>query len=338
MFTPQDTPTSTPHVQRLPAARRQATMAELVAQGLERSAKSLPPMLFYDARGSELFEQICRLEAYYVTRTERALLAEHADALTRRLEPAVTVAELGSGSSEKTDLVLEALLGTREHLRYVPVDISAAALEAAAERLVARFPRLEVRGLCAEYQDGVQHLARLDADQHLVLFLGSNIGNFEADEAAAFLNRLARAMRPQDRLLLGVDMVKDRAILERAYDDPEGVTAAFNLNMLAHLNHALGANFDLAAFRHEAFFNARASRVEMHLVSTKAQDVHVAALGRSFHFEEGESIHTENSHKYTPEALEGLIAAGGWRTLERVTDEAGAFSLCLLAPRPEVLA
>ena len=309
-------------------------MSELVAEGLGGPNKSLPPMLFYDARGSALFERICRLDAYYVTRTERAILARHAEALTHRLEPAVTVAELGSGSSEKTDLVLSALLASRARLRYVPVDISAAALEGAAERLVAKFPGLEVRGLCAEYQDGVRHLAQLDADQHLVLFLGSNIGNFDVEGATDFLAALGRAMRPQDRLLLGVDMVKDRATLELAYDDPEGVTAAFNLNMLSHLNHALGADFDVARFRHRAFFDEARSRVEMHLVSTRAQRVHVTALGRTFDFAEGETIHTESSCKYSPAALDALVAAGGWRTLERVTDERGYFSLGLLAPSP----
>lgn len=336
MLTRQNTPCPASHVQRLPAAQRQASMAQLVAEGLRQPNKRLPPVLFYDARGSALFERICRLDAYYVTRTERALLAQHAAALVRRLHPAVTVAELGSGSSEKTDLVLEALLSTRARLRYVPVDISAAALEAAARRLTARFPALEVRGLAAEYQDGVRHLATLDADQHLVLFLGSNIGNFEVDGAERFLGELARAMRPQDRLLLGVDMAKDRATLERAYDDEEGVTAAFNLNMLAHINEALGADFDLEAFQHRAFFDPEASRVEMHLVSTRAQAVHVRALDETFHFAAGESIHTESSHKYTPEALARLVTAGGWRQVERVTDAAGAFSLCLLAPRREV--
>lgn len=322
-------------LEHLPMTRRAPSAAALIREGLSRPQKALPPLLLYDARGSALFEQICDLPEYYVTRTERALLARAAPEIAGRLSPEVTLGELGSGSSEKTALVIDALLAERRALRYLPVDISEAALREAAERLTRARPRLEVHGIVAEYRDGARRLAELYGGQHLTLFLGSNLGNFEQNEAQSFLRDIRRVMGPRDLLLLGVDMVKDRDVLERAYDDAQGVTAAFDLNLLAHLNARYGANFDLDAFRHRAVWVEDLRRIEMHLVSEKAQRVRIEAVDASFDFAAGEHIHTESSHKYTPESLDALTRAAGWSRVDRFVDDRGYFSLDVLAPAPD---
>lgn len=320
--------------ERLPDAARNASLADMVEEGFGRSPKMLSPFLLYDERGSALFERICQLDAYYPTRTERALLERHAGDIARHVGSEVTVAELGSGSSEKTAIVLQRLLADRDKLLYVPVDISESALSDAAERLTSDLPKLEIHAIAAEYFDGVRRLEETFAGPHLTLFLGSNIGNFDPAEAHDFLRELRAAMGPQDYLLLGVDLVKDVGVLERAYDDEEGVTAEFNKNGLRHLNAALDADFDVDAFEHRAVFVPDKSRIEMHLVSTRAQTVTIGELDRRYAFEAGEHIHTESSHKYTEAALDALFAETGWRLAERFLDDRRYFSLNLL--RPEV--
>jgi len=315
---------------------RAPSSAELVREGLSRPAKTLPAMLFYDARGSALFEQICALPEYYVTRTERSILEACAPQIAGRLRHDVTLGELGSGSGEKTEIVIDALLETRPQLRYLPVDISEAATRDAAARLTASRPRLSVHGIVAEYRDGARRLAELYGGQHLLLFLGSNLGNFDPHEAQAFLRSLRDAMNPRDLLLMGVDLVKDVEVLERAYDDPQGVTAEFDLNMLRHVNRAFDADFDLEAFSHRAVFDPEACRIEMHLVSQREQTVRVGALDARFHFAEGEVLHTESSYKYTPERLDALTGAAGWTRVDRFTDDRGWFALDLLTPSQEV--
>lgn len=319
-------------IDRLAAADRRASMAELVVEGLSKENKTLPPLLFYDTRGSELFEAICKQPEYYVTRTERALLARHAPEIANRFGKDVSVGELGSGSSDKTTLVLDALRQERPELWYFPVDISESALVDAAERLTARDAGLRVHAMAAEYTDGVRQLARHFRTEHLTLFLGGNLGNFELPAASRFLADVRSVMRPGDRFLVGLDLIKDPEILERAYDDAAGVTAAFNKNALIHINRVLGGDFDLNAFRHRAVFKSERSRIEMHLVSTKAQEVRIDALDRVFSFKEGESIHTESSHKFTPERIDKLAQEAGWRVRERWVDASRLFSVNLLAP------
>lgn len=319
-------------IDRLPASDRKSTMAELVADGLSRTPKRLPPVLFYDARGSELFEAICALPEYYVTRTERALLERHASDIAAEFGPDVSVGELGSGSSDKTTMVLDALRRDRPTLWYFPLDISESALTDAAERLTARDAGLRVHAVAAEYSDGIRQLAQHFRTEHLTLFLGGNLGNFEREDASRFLTNVGAVARPGDRLLVGLDLVKDIATLERAYNDETGVTAEFNKNALVHINRVLGGNFDVNAFVHRAVFNPTRSRIEMHLVSSKAQTIRISAIERSFSFAEGESIHTESSHKFTTDGIDALAQEAGWRVRERWIDASRLFSVNLLAP------
>ncbi len=290
--------------------------AEAVRAGLRRRPRSIPPRYFYDARGSELFEQICRLPEYYVTRTEFAILERHAD----ELPPADTVIEFGCGYGAKTRLLFEALFRKRRQMTFVPVDISRRALEETGRQLTARYPGLTVRAIQAEFGRAFELIPR---ERSLVFFLGSNIGNLDHAEAVRFL----RALRGHT-LLVGLDMQKDPALLSAAYDDAQGVTAAFNLNLLARINRELGGDFDLAGWRHLALYNAAAGRVEMHLVSAGAQSASI--LGERHVFEAGERIHTENSYKFSEQQIRAIAAESGLRVENRWTDDRGWFSMVLL--------
>ena len=302
-------------------------IAAEVANGLHRSPKSLPPWLFYDQRGSELFEEITRLPEYYLTRTERGILETHADELCRLAGSNLTVIELGAGTADKTRIVLSRLLRRQLKVRYIPVDVSRAALEAAEQRLQAELPAVDVHPLVADYT-----LERIDAGgagRKLVLYLGSSIGNFEPAAASALLSRLRAGLRPGDSLLLGADRVKSESVLLPAYSDAQGVTAEFNKNMLARINRELGAGFDLSKFRHVAEWNPRASRIEIYLESTCRQVVHIRLLRMTVGFETGERLHTENSYKYSDTALCGMLSASGFALERTFTDPQGWFGVHL---------
>ncbi len=286
--------------------------AREVLAGLRATPKRLPCKLFYDARGAELFERICTLDAYYPTRTELALLDQHLAEVAYVVGPLARVIEPGSGAGEKTRRLLAALEAPAV---YVPIDVSREQLERTAMRLRARFAGLEVRPLHADYTTPlVLPLTQRAWRRTLVFFPGSTIGNFEPDEAVAFLARLASVAGDDALLLLGTDTTSDSSALLRAYDDEEGVTAAFDLNVLAHLNREYGASFDLDAFVHRAVWNEAASRIEMHLVSQRAQTVTIA--GASVHFDEGEAVVTEHCYKHSPAAIEAILAEAGWRVQE----------------------
>jgi dimethylhistidine N-methyltransferase len=307
--------------------------AQDVARGLTHRPKRLSCRYFYDAEGSRLFEAICDLPEYYLTRAERSILTERADAIAANFDTPISLVELGSGSSVKTRLLIEAFRRRHGTLRYVPVDISPTILEETARALRADYSGIEITAIAAEYEEGLIRLAR-DADRpRLVLWLGSNVGNFERSEAAAFLGRLRATLRECDRLLVGVDLRKERAILEAAYDDSQGVTARFNLNILARINRELGGSFDLGSFRHVARYDETQGRVEMHLESRRPQRVGIAALGLAVPFAPGERIHTENSYKYSLVEIDALAAAAGLRITHRWLDGDGRFSANLLAPR-----
>jgi dimethylhistidine N-methyltransferase len=296
-----------------------------VLAGLGAPRKTLPCKYFYDERGSALFERICELEEYYPTRTELGILRRHAAAMAEALGPRCLLVEYGSGSSTKTRLLLERLV---DPAAYVPVDISREHLLRSATALSARHPRLPVRPVCADFTQPFALPPVPRALRRAVFFPGSTIGNFAAAEARKLLAQVAEQCGPGGLLLIGVDLRKSRSILEPAYDDAEGVTAEFNLNLLRRINRELGASFDLAAFAHRALWNAAEGRVEMHLVSRRDQVVRIG--GRSIRFSRGESIHTESSHKYEVAGFAALAREAGFEVLRVFTDPARLFSVQLL--------
>jgi L-histidine N-alpha-methyltransferase len=305
--------------------------ATAVARGLDGDPKSLPCRFFYDAEGSQLFEEICELPEYYLTRAERQILVRHADQIVASVEAPLLLAELGSGSSAKTRLLIEACLRRQATLTYVPVDISRDMLDASAQALLADYPGLAVHAVAGEYQSGLEALRGASSSPKLIAWLGSNIGNFGRADAADFLAGVRDALAPRDRLLVGVDLRKSRELLEAAYDDAAGTTARFNLNLLARINRELGGRFALEQFAHRARWRAREGRVEISLVSLCDQEVEIAALDRAVKLRQGEAIHTEDSFKYSPAEIEAVARAAGLRVVRRWLDDQGAYSLNLLA-------
>jgi dimethylhistidine N-methyltransferase len=297
-----------------------------VLEGLSRSPKWIPCKYLYDARGSRLFDEICTLPEYYPTRTELAILALKVPQMARGIGPSARIVELGAGSGEKTHLLLEAL---DEPAAYLPIDISKTALEAGARRAASNFEQLEVLPVLADYTEPVDLPEPTCPWQTTVAYFpGSTIGNFEPEQAGRFLERIAAMVGDGGGLLIGVDLVKDRAILERAYNDEAGVTAAFNLNLLERINRELGADFDVDGFKHRAVWNDAASRIEMHLVSTHDQRVELA--GHTIGFEAGEHIVTEHSYKYEPDDFEQLAARAGFEPRSVWTDTKAWFSVWYL--------
>jgi L-histidine N-alpha-methyltransferase len=306
-----------------------AALAADVLRGLTATPKWLPPKWFYDDAGSALFEEITRLPEYYPTRREREVLATYASDIAAQTQARMLV-ELGAGSAEKTRLLLDALQveGTLEH--FVPVDVSDSALIDAATAVAEEYPDLEVHGVVADFE---AHLELLPTGEHrLVAFLGGTIGNFEPAPRADFLSRVAESLRPGDSFLLGTDLVKDPDRLVRAYDDAAGVTARFNLNVLAVVNRELGADFDLSAFAHVALWNSEQQWIEMRLRSTRAQAVHVKALDLDVSFAAGETMRTEISAKFTRARVEHEFAAAGLRLASWWTDQAGDYAVSLGVP------
>lgn len=315
----------------VPPAIRALPFCSVVAEGLSAKRKWLPCRFFYDRHGSELFERICALPEYYLTRTERALLERYSDEIVGAAGEEVAIVEFGSGSSIKTRLLLDAALRRRPELHYSPIDISGDFLRSSAVGLLNDFPGLQVSAIAAEYHDGIAALPHSGVPR-LILFLGSSIGNFTHDEARMFLAHVRESMRPEDRLLIGIDLVKDRKRIAAAYNDSQGVTAAFNKNLLTRINRELGANIQVDAFTHSAPFVEAESRIEMHLVCNRSHHAYVSAVEMSFQFHQGEIIHTENSHKYSLGAFSSLCHAAGLSVRRRWTDDAEWFALLLVGP------
>jgi L-histidine N-alpha-methyltransferase len=306
----------------------EAARAELRAALAERPRR-IPSRFFYDEKGSDLFERICELPEYYPTRAESALLARWADdiaATTRATE----VVELGSGAATKTRWLLSALERAGTLRRYVPVDVSGATLERSAHELVAEYPGLTVHGLVADFE---RHLGEIPAgERRLVLFLGSTIGNFPPARARQFLGEIRGILGPEDSFLLGTDLIKDRAVLEAAYDDAQGVTAAFNLNILEVVNRLTDGDFDPTGFRHRAVWNGEDCWIEMRLVSLAPQRVRLPALDLTLDLEQGEEILTEISSKYDQVRVETLLTGAGMRLRRWYTDPQGRFAASLAVP------
>jgi len=307
-----------------------ADFAEDVRRGLSSQPKHLFAKYLYDELGSQLFEAICLLPEYYLTRAENEILLRHAAEIVGSIETPNTLIEMGSGSASKTRLVIETLLSDRSELLFIPVDISASALERSSRVLLQSYPRLRIEAYAAEYFEALAELAKQQRGRTLALFLGSNVSNFEPEEARAFLRAMRNVLKVGDALLLGADLRKEKSILEAAYNDSLGVTAAFSRNLLVRINRALDADFDLPAFRHHAIYNEIASRIEIHLESLRAQTVVIRKLELEVRLVAGELIHTENSYKYDLEGIAKLASETGFVRARAWLDERKRFSSNLL--------
>jgi len=310
---------------------REALTCE-VRRGLIARPRSLSPWMFYDAEGSRLFERITTLSEYYPARTERAILAGHADAIVAgahsdRSLP-LRLVELGAGAASKTCILLEAALRLSDDVAYVPVDVCSNALELACQDVACALPEVRIQPIARNY---VTHPLQLEpfAGTTLALYIGTSIGNFSREEARLILRNPGLQLQTGDVLLLGTDMVKDEPILLAAYDDSDGITAAFNLNILHRLNRELGANFDAARFRHRALWNCIESRIEMHLESTQEQDVSIEHANLDLHFMPRETIHTENSYKFTDQGIRRLLKEVGFEIRGAWKDSRGWYTLTL---------
>ncbi len=307
------------------------TFARDVQKGLGARPKWLPAKYFYDAEGSRLYERICELPEYYPYRAEREILSTYADDVRARLGD-VPLVEFGSGNAAKTRHLLAAYERAGTPFLYCPVDISREALQQAADHLLPAFPHLRIRALHTDFAGRPEAIEVLRLERKAVAFFGSSLGNFTPEESVEFLRRTAALLGPQDVFLLGIDLKKSPQILVPAYDDAQGVTAAFNLNVLRRINRELGGQFDLDRFTHLARYNAVHGRIEMHLRSTQAQTVHIAATAHDVYFDAGETIHTENSYKYTVAEVEDLGRRANLALQHRWSDRQSYFLVALFRP------
>ncbi len=303
-------------------------LADDVLDGLTRPFKELPPKHFYDARGSELFERICELPEYYPTRAEREILERRADEIVE-VTGAGELVELGSGSADKARILLDAMSRAGTLRRYVPLDVSEQALEEAARQLVSEYEGLRVDGVIGDFERHLDSVPAPDSGPRIVALLGGTIGNFPPGTRRRLLRAIGRLLGPDDRLLLGTDLVKDPEVIEAAYDDPEGITAEFNRNVLHVINRELDADFTPDAFQHVAFFDRKHEWIEMRLRARRAQTVRIARLGLRVDFAPGEELRTEISAKFTRRRVEADLGAAGLRLERWFTDEQERFALSL---------
>lgn len=317
-------------IRNLQRSDQSAGFAADITAGLKASPKHLFPKYFYDELGSRLFDAICLLPEYYLTRAEDEILGHYSDEIAAALQVETRLLEMGSGSASKTRSLIEALLSRQRELLYIPIDISESALETSARVLLQSYPLLRIEAYAGDYYTGLAALRTSGPPpagrRTLALFLGSNIGNFDAEESLTFLRSLRRVLRAGDALLLGADLKKDAGTLEAAYDDSLGVTAAFNLNLLARINRELKGDFDLRSFRHRAMYNESLGRIEVYLESTRSQTVNLKDLDCQVRFAEGERIHTESSYKYDLAQLSRMAEQTGFARTRTWFDHAGRFS------------
>jgi dimethylhistidine N-methyltransferase len=304
------------------------SLEEDVIQGLTKTPKRLPPKYFYDDLGSQLFEQICELPEYYPTRTETSILRECAQEIAQ-ITGACELVELGSGNSTKTRLLLDAYQAVRNRCKYVPIDVSGGILKASALQLQKEYPDLSIQGLVGTYEQALAQLEATSFPSRLIFFLGSSIGNFTPQECQVFLDNITAAIESGDYFLLGIDLQKSKNILEAAYNDSQGVTAAFNLNMLSHLNWRFQGNFKLDLFSHQAIYNEADSQIEMYLHCQKSHVVRLELLGLTVPFQAGESILTEISRKFNLEEMQSQLESVGLKTVKVWLDPKHWFALML---------
>ncbi len=307
------------------------TFAEDVIAGLTSNPKTLPPKYFYDNAGSELFEKICSTPEYYVTRTEASILKENSESIAKANSGKNLIVELGSGSSIKTRYILNAFIKQNSTVNYVPIDVSEILIQS-GNGLLNDFEGLTVTGIIGEYEESIEAATEIFPQPKLILFLGSSIGNFDLPHARDFLGKLSASMRKGDSLLIGFDLVKNESVLNAAYNDREGVTAEFNMNLLRRINREFGSEVNLENFEHKAYFNPTESRIEMHLFSKCDHSFSLNGSGE-IKFRKGDSIHTENSYKFTDEMIRGLASTAGLTISESWKDENNYFELCLMNKR-----
>ncbi|MGJ3248651.1 MAG: L-histidine N(alpha)-methyltransferase [Elainellaceae cyanobacterium] len=299
-----------------------------VIHGLTHTPKSLPPRYFYDDRGSDLFEQICNLPEYYLTRTETKIFKQWAGAIAQQTG-ACEIVELGSGSATKTRILLDAYQAQNSPLSYMPIDVSAGILQSSAHQLLADYPTLNVHGLVSTYQLALKRLTPSPLPSRMICFIGSTLGNLSPDACDRFFEQINAALQPGEYFLLGIDLQKDRATLEAAYNDSQGITAAFNLNILRHLSRKFKGDFDLDQFEHWAFYNESLNQIEMHLRSRSAQTVHLEALDLTVSFEPGETILSEISRKFNVDTMQHQLATHSLSPIHTWTDENHWFAVIL---------
>lgn len=317
-------------IQRLVEATKivTSTAGRDVVKGLTQNPKSLPAYYFYDDRGSELFEEICELPEYYLTRTETAILQEYASEIAK-ITGSCELVELGSGSSTKTRILLDAYQQLGYALRYLPIDVSAGMLENSARQLLADYPALQVYALAGTYEMALAQLPTTDLPTRLIGFIGSSLGNLNAQECDVFFSQITSALKVGEYFLLGIDLHKSKEILEPAYNDSQGVTAAFNINMLEHLNRRFEGNFDTTQFEHWAFYNEIEHQIEMHLRSLRSQTVQLKALNLTVNFDPGETILTEISRKFDLDTIQQQLTTKGLVPIHTWTDSNQWFGLLL---------
>jgi dimethylhistidine N-methyltransferase len=316
----------------LPRSREEKAFSQAVVDGLSKPQKCLPCRYFYDLAGSKLFEQICELPEYYLTRTEQKIFEDNSTDIIDALGHKLAIVEFGSGNSVKTRLLINAVLNRQEHLHYIPIDISSSFLKASARALLGEIDQLSITAIVAEYTDAIPIIPD-PQEPRLFLFIGSNIGNFNRAEAVSFITKIREQMHSQDRLLTSFDLVKATHILEAAYNDAAGVTAAFNKNLLTRVNHELEGTFVISKFDHFAPFVKSDSRIEMRLISRCPQRVYINNLQQEFTFEQDEYIHTEDSHKYTFESFTEICRAAGLEIQNQWLDKHEWYAVALLKPR-----
>lgn len=308
------------------------TFLEDVAKGLSAKKKYLLPKYFYDLKGSRLFDQICKTNEYYPTRTEESILRLAIKDILKCSGDITDIIELGSGSSTKTKILLKNYLRKFKVIRYYPIDVSQI-LITTSNRLKKEFPRLNIITIISEYLEALKYIKKNVKEPKLFVFLGSSIGNYEKKGIHSLLRSLSSAMSKNDMMLIGMDMKKDQNVLEAAYNDKKGITAKFNLNMLQHINDELEGNFDLKKFIHHSFFNEKESRIEMHLVSEQDQSVRINGFRKLFKLRKGESIHTENSFKFTEKIIKELFNASGLKEKKKWMDNKKYFSLRMVTKK-----
>jgi len=308
--------------------KKEKTFAQEISRGLDQKEKSISPKYFYDLKGSKLFEKICKLPEYYLTRTETKILKNIGNELKDFLPKNIRLVEFGSGSAVKTRMLLDILSSIQNKTEYFPIDISDI-LEESSKKLLEYYEDLSITGVIDSYEGGLEFIKVFDDKPNLIAFLGSSFGNFTPEFGFAFLQKLSSIMKHNDFFFIGLDLVKEKKILEDAYNDSEGITSSFNLNVLFRINDELSADFDLSKFSHHAIYNEEKQRVEMYLRSMENQTVQIKKAELSLDFQKDELIHTENSHKYSISQIENIMHKAGFKIEKIWQDKIKPYALCL---------